>query len=254
MLGLSLIAMLALGATMAQGASAALPEFGHCVKALERNGEYQGRNCLVPAEGHGTYNWVPGPGPKPKFTGVGSGVVALETVGKKKIECGGEAYDGEYTGAKTETVTVTLIGCLESSTKKSCQSNPTKEGEIEGTVEGTLGYIQSNTKVGIDLKPKSPSTELFTFVCGKLPETSFVSYNVEGSVIGLLTPINKPVEELKILFKETAGKQSVQKFEGLAKDTLTTKRVAGVESTTEETGLRSLIEVANEEPIEVKAK
>ncbi len=255
---LALAAVGAVSAGAAATASAAVPEFGHCVKAVGKTGEWQGANCTKSAGGKGLYNWVPGPGPKPKFEGSGEGN-ELETVGGKKIACGGSTFAGEYTGPKTESVTVDFIGCIYAPTKQECQSNPGQAGEIESAqpLEGELGYIVKSEKpapkVGLDLKPKSPSTSLFTFQCGKPPETSIILGTIEGSVIGSIVKINRPVSEFVLSYKDLKGVQKPQQFEGGSKDTLTLKLVSGLSTTTEELGLKVLETDENEEPIEIKA-
>lgn len=260
--GLCIAAMLAWVAVGSATAAAAeyeltgLPELGRCVSVPAGSGEYAGSHCIVHT-GKGNHDWLPGPGANRSFTAFGEGV-ALETVGKKAVACGGAEETGEYTGTKTENLTVNLIGCENQTSKQTCQSNPTKTGEIEttGQVEGELGFIKGGSKpqVGLDIRPKAPAKALFTFQCGTLPE-AVESETVEGSVIG--GPVMKPetpVEEFKIAYKVTSGKQTIQKFETGAKDTLTTTLVSGLSSTTEESGLRGVFEIINGELLEIKAK
>jgi hypothetical protein len=253
--GLALFAAIALGA--ATSASAAPPEFGRCVPAATaKTGEYKGAKCTLPAGGKGTYNWLPGPGPSPKFVATGE-KVSLETVGKTKIQCAASTADGEYTGAKTETETLVLIGCIETATNQKCQTNPFKEGEIETEpLEGELGFISNGEipVVGVDLKPKSPSTTVAVFSCGKPPETPGLSVLIEGSVIAPIKPTNNMLLEFKSPYVVTAGKQAVQQFEGGAKDTLTANIRRGTTTSSEEIGLRQIVLEENEERMEIKAK
>jgi hypothetical protein len=252
--GLCLTAVLAASAFAAAGASAALPEFGRCVKAAPHTGTYKYASCVVLAPGgKGSYNWEPGPAALKKFEGTGE-LTTLETVGKVKVECAGSTFNGEYTGAKTETVTITLINCVDS-TKRFCQSNPAKEGEIETplALEGELGFIAGGERpmVGLDLKH---SPDIVTFECGKLPETVLDGV-VEGSVISRIRPIEKMTAEFKQTYTESRGKQIPQQFEGGAKDTLSTTLISGLTKTTEESGLKNkLVTEENEEPLEIKAK
>lgn len=125
--GLALVAALALGAVASTGASAAVPELGRCVPAeTPHTGEYKGRSCIAPAEGKGRYNFIPGPGAKPKFEGTSSDAPVLE-MPNLTISCSAATFNGEYTGAKTASVTVDLIGCVNLATLKKCQSNPLKK-------------------------------------------------------------------------------------------------------------------------------
>jgi hypothetical protein len=255
MLWIGLAAAIAMGA-IAASASAALPEFGRCIPAAEpKTGEYIGPKCgAKQAEHHGAWDFAPGPGAKPKFSGTGE-KVSLETTGKLKIVCAAATFDGEYTGAKTETVTIDLIGCVNGTQK--CESNPAKEGEIETqALEGTLGFIHGGEKpvVGLDIAPKAPSTNFVLFQCGKLPETSITTATVEGSLIAPVKPLTTMAEEFKLPYKVLSGKQAVQQFEGGVKDTLTAKLVKGIEMSTQEIGLRSLRVDVNEERMEIKAK
>jgi hypothetical protein len=218
-------------------------------------GEYKGAHCLLLAGGKGNYNWVPGPGPKPVFVGTGE-KVSLETVAGTKIQCAASTQEGSYTGPKTESDTLVLIGCIETKTSQKCQTNPLKEGEIETQpLKGELGFISNGEKpvVGVDLKPETGSV-VATFVCGKLPESPGINVVLEGSVIAPIKPVNRMRLEFTLPYVVMGGKQAVQQFEGGAKDTLTAQILSGLTTTTEEIGLRQLVTVENEEPIEVKAR
>jgi hypothetical protein len=251
--GAALVAMLALG-LLATSASAALPEWGRCVPAESpATAEYSGKKCVTPGEGKGKYNFVPEPGPKPKFEGTSTEGVVLKTP-NLTISCSAGTFNGEYTGAKTASVTVDLIGCL--SNAKKCQSNPLKEGEIEppGPLEGEIGFINVNgvKGVGLDLK-RSPAITSFT--CGEPGELPETTGTIEGSVIGKLGPLNSMRPELKLTYKTAGNNQIPEAFEGGEKDTLSVKLVSGLTTITEEATLKiKLVEIVNEEPIEIKAK
>jgi hypothetical protein len=251
------VAAVSLCAVTATGASAALPEVGRCVPAEGKTGEYGGRACIKPAGGKGTYNWLPGPGAAPKFEGSSATVPILEMPGLK-ISCAAATFSGEYTGAKTASVTVDLIGCVNTATNRECQSNPAKEGEIEppGTLEGEIGYININglQKVGLDLK-RSPI--ITTFTCGKPAEIpAEVTGTLEGSVIGQIQPLNAMRTEYRLRYKAEGGKQIPESFEGGENDTLKAKLVSGLAAPTEvPAALRiKLVELVNEEALEIKAK
>jgi hypothetical protein len=244
-----MLAVIAVSAVVAATASAALPELGRCVKVAPKTGEYTGASCVN--AGKGAWDWLPGPGALKKFTGTGE-ATTLETVGKVKIECTASSFAGEYTGAKTATVTITFVGCTNSVTKKLCGST-VKEGEFETQpLEGEIGFIKDVTPIvaGLDLK-KAPLVA--TFECGKLPEAVTLG-TLEGSVIGALKRFNRMVEEQSLTYKALGGKQVPEQFEGGTKDTLTMKLVTGLTTTTEEAGLKAKVEIANEEPMEIKVK
>ena len=210
-IGSALLAALAVTAVLASAASAAAPEWGRCVPAeVKGTGEFLGKGCAKSAEGKGAYNWAPEPTGKAVLTGAGE-EITLESA-KHKIVCAASTYTGKFTGAKTATVSLDLIGCNVTSgtTKQECQSSPVpeKESEIEAEYEAELGFIKGgeHPKVGIDLKPKST----ITFTCGKLPEVPLLSGTIEGSVIGQVTPINHMGEEFKLVHSELKGVQTVR--------------------------------------------
>jgi len=183
--GAFLIVALVMSMAATASASASLPEFGRCVPSEAKKGEYFGNRCIKPAGGKGYYNWLPGPGENKKFAG-SIGPVKLETVGGYGVVCSSGDFTGEYTGPKTESVTLALVGCLEKVTERKCETLPIKEGEIETTpIEGSVGFITGGEKprVGLNLKPAAP----ITFECGTgLEVHTFLS--LEGSVIGAVTP------------------------------------------------------------------
>jgi len=236
-----------------------LPDFGHCVKlpgtaegkTLHFNGAYDDAKCTslsLPIEGK--YEWVAGPGPKPKFTGK-TGVVTLQTVsGKTNIKCTGGSDTGEYTAPKTESVVYTFTGC-ETGPKSQlakCQSSGSAPGEIQSApLVGSLDFIKESeeetgkSEVGLDLKPAS-GTNLLTFECGGAP------VSVSGSVIAPITPVDTSSSVFKVAAKQGAGKQSVEAFEEGAKDTLTFTTASGEEAG----GMTAGAADTNEEKLTVK--
>jgi hypothetical protein len=249
---------IAAGVTVAMAASAAAagpPEWGRCVVSPTHSGGFAGSRCTLKAAKHnGGFEWEAEPGPKAGFTGIGEEPV-VETVGGHRITCSAATEEGKYTGGKTESTTLTLIGCSTKSGGKEvgCHSNPAKEGEIESSeLEGELGFItfQGRKAVALDLKPKSGSS-FATYACGTPP--TLITGAIEGSVLGRVTPINGGVEEIKVSYKMVAaGKQQIESFEGGANDVLKTKLVEGIELPKEEqTGLRMKYVQTNEELVEV---
>jgi alpha-tubulin suppressor-like RCC1 family protein len=232
-----------------------LPELGRCVKVAPKTGAFEGAHCVTAAPGKGHYDWLAGPGALKKFAG-GGGMSTLETRSKRTVTCTGIAFTGEYTGARTATVTVDFTGCATGATKQSCQSNPLKAGEIEDVapLQGALGFIRRSTtpSVGLDLKAAPPSTSLFSFECGSPPDT--IKGSVGGSVIAPMKAIDTMTPEFKIIYKESSGKQLPERFEGGLKDTLATTFSSGLESTTEQTGLATSVVITSEEALEIKAK
>jgi hypothetical protein len=230
----------------------ALPDFGRCQKAeavaegkkLVPHGRFSNSNCTTTNEEYvGKYEWLPGPGAKSKFTGVGK-ALTLETVGGTSVTCTAHSYEGEYTGAKTETVAYKLTGCKKAKTV-ACQSASASPGEIRtATLDGTLDFIKENEPpevplVGVELKPASGAS-LMTFECGG------ESISVGGSAIAPITTVDKMASSFKLKPAASAGKQSPEEFEVGPKHTLT------FGSSQEQAGLTTTDTTTNEEPIEVQ--
>jgi hypothetical protein len=277
-IGACLIASVALSAVASGTASAEPPEIGRCVpaesvqegKKTVYSGMYASPHCTRVKPAHdGKYEWLPGPGANNKFFGEGEDPV-LETVSGAKVSCGSLVAKGEYTGPKTEKLTISFEIC-EDAAKRPCQTTPAHEGEITGlaTLEGTLAYVNAaKHRAGWDLKPEGSSKLLFTYYCGKFPE---VVHTVEGSVIGeaksgfFSGDINKMSLHGAIKFNASHGKQLPEAFEGQPTDTLTTA-ASGLETkAAEQTGLTTFEETVsgkgedievetNQEPLELKTK
>jgi hypothetical protein len=266
LVGVCVAGVLAVSVLASASASAAVPEVGRCTKLGTPVGAYKYKSCVIPSPGHnGPFEFEPGPGPKPKFSALIS-LVTLETVGKAAVKCGSGEFAGEWTGPKTASVSLLFGGCLNATTKKSCQTSPTAQADIktEQALEGELGFIAGGEKpiVGLDVKPKSPSTVLLTFVCGGPPEVGVGEpWTVEGSVIGQIKPTNNMKLAFKLLYKAVAGKQMPEQFESGVKDTLITNRIVGIAPPiTEQAGLTlkgettQTILAEGEEPMEIKSK
>jgi len=169
----------------------------------------------------------------------------LETIGKTKVTCAASTDTGELTGPQSGVVTISFSGC--EALKFPC-ATPGVAGEIRtGTLTMTLGYVSRVPKeVGIDLS--SPTgAPITTFICGNLTGT------VEGSVIGVITPINKltlPPRHFTLKFKQKKGKQQVIQLLGGSVDVLKTSLAGGP---FEESGLASIDSLDFAAPLEVKA-
>jgi len=254
--GAALVGLFAATA-FAASASGALPEFGQCVPAEGKTGEYSNAGCTKPVAGTGSYKWVPGPGEKKKFTS-DAGPVTLETVGGFQIACSSGTVTGEYTGAKTATATISVLGCVEVGTGKLCQTNPAKNGEIEATgLAGELGYIVGGAKPKVGLQLKLSTPLLFECRSGLEPPSPKV---LEGAFIGKIAPMNRMRETFKATYTAVHGKQVPEKFEEGPAAVLTLKDV--LSSKSEQAGLTIIgieekpkpLIIENEELIEIKAK
>ena len=205
MLGLCLIATLAIAAVVTSSASA-LPEWGKCVKTGP-GGKYSDANCTVKAKkGAGEYTWKKGAELAPvPFAGesVGSGGVlstaARECVGgtyssqrvtrakclegggeeaeagyqsEIKIECSKENNTGEAVGKnQIANVHVTFKGCqIFGSAPCTGYEEGLEEGEIKTkTLKGTLGYPEPEGKqkheAAVLLEPAAKGKPFAEFSC-----------------------------------------------------------------------------------------
>jgi hypothetical protein len=207
---------------------------------------------------------MPGPGAGAGFGAQATSVTLLTA--RATVSCTHASLGGQWTGAKTASVNLTLTGCHDS-TSRTCQSSPTAAGEVSTAqaLAGELGFISGKgalrPKVGLDLKPKAPSTTLLTFTCGGPPQelTGGELWTLEGSVIGAIKPIDRMKLVFKLLFKARGTSQSPERFEGGVKDTVIVKRIVGTETKSEDAGLtlrgeRATIASTNQEKLEIKAK
>jgi hypothetical protein len=215
MVGLCLVAVLAMAAVAATSASA-LPEWGKCES--KAGGKYSDLNCTKKAAlGKGTFEWKKGKELKPvHFEGenLGSGGVLItqlrgcatgepeilagrvtrakcKEIGKEieftefhpKIECEHEVDSGEIAGTNTvKNVNVKFTGC------KLFGSAPCSNGPVEGEIDvnplkGLLGYISKpEHKVGLLLEPAIKHGEFAKFSCaGVITTVVGVGNKTEGA-------------------------------------------------------------------------
>jgi hypothetical protein len=261
----ALVAVGLVAAFAAAQASAALPELGRCEPA-GTSGKYKYKNCIIPASGNGAFEFHPGPGAKPKFE-ASIATPQLQTVGGKKVGCSVGGISGEWTGPKTATITsLAFEGCGSATQHTKCTSGLSGTSISNGNpLEAELGLIVGGEKpvVGLDIRAKSPNTEVLSFQCGTpITEPPAEHWTIEGSVIGSLKPPNRMVSEYKLLYAATNGLQQYQKFEGGGTDVLSAK-ILNLETlgmTTEQVGLtlkgpeKPYLFLIGEEPLEIKAK
>jgi hypothetical protein len=229
-----------------------LPERGRCLSSPGSQGGYSEATCTKPSErGKGAYEWLAGPA-VPDFTLQG-GALVLETVHKTKVSCTGLAGSGEYTGAKTEVLHITLSGC-EQPGRGSCQNEKSTTGEVAlSPLEGELGVIKTaaGTKaptVGSALHAGGGQTVVGNFECGVGPGA--VPIALEGSVIATVTPLDKMTRIVKLKLTGSKGKQKPGAFEGSAANPL----LATIgEGKAEAASLAVAITATSKEALEVKA-
>ena len=227
-----------------------LPDFGRCKKAepvaegkkTVYHGLYANSGCTAESpERVGKFEWTPGPGPSKGFSGVLK-AVKLETVGGQLVTCTAGSDSGEYTGTKTEALSLALTGC--SSASGACTSSGAAAGEIQSAaLQGSLEFIKENEGtvkpiVGFQIAPKA-GTQLAAFACGASAES------VTGSLIAPVTAVNKMASSLKLTPKAVAGKQLPEAFEVGPSATLS---LGG-----EQAGLSTTATQLGGEAIEIKA-
>ena len=274
---LCLVAACALGALFVSSASATLPEIGRCVK-LEGvkeghktiyKGKFTNKKCTKTSQTEkGKFEWLPGAGEEKGFESPGTLEPAtLETPSGAGVECKNSKMFGEYTGANTEKVEISLFECLEKTSKKFCQSVRPEEvppAPQEGTVislplEGKLGFINahgSRPQVGWEYKPKT-GPFLFAFECGQTTGAG-TKISIEGAFIGQVWhPVDKMVEEYFLRNIGSRGKQTPEMFEGGAVATMkaTIVNPTSLEETTEPISYSAPVEEqSTSEELEIKAK
>jgi len=198
MLGLCLVAVLAVAAYAVSSASA-LPEWGKCV--AKAGGKYTDANCTTKGKG-GSFEWEKGATLSPvKFSGhsVGSGGVltsgfdecesgpdeglrvprsqceaeggeyynAVEEGYHVSVECENETNSGEATGKnKLGNVHVTFTGCKMLG-HFPCSGKGLASGEIQtDLLKGELGYIsKASHEVGVKLEPATKHGHFAEFSC-----------------------------------------------------------------------------------------
>ncbi len=187
--------------------------------------------------------WTP---PFPKAMGITSGATTLESVSGEKIQCVADSGTGEVTSPVTGTAKVILTGCerVLPTGKIPCNTPGLPPEQIAITGATQLGYIVHTpvkTSVGLDLLNGNLLT---TFVCG---ETRVL---LKGSVIGKLTPLNKPVKAGKpftLKYTQSKGHQKPVGFEGEPPDFPEVSFGGPFESA----GLASVEKLTFAEPVEV---
>jgi hypothetical protein len=234
--GLASLLALAAFAAMPALAQAASPELGRCTKKAVTGGSgYANATCTTTTSGStARYEWLPGPGPKRRFTST-EGASTFETVAKGKVTCKSDVDEGEYTDAKTDTETIVFSGCESSAVP--CTSAGQAAGTIVTTaLTSSLGVIDKAKKeVGVSLE--GPSSVFAEFKCGASSQL------ITGSVIGKV-PVNKVQTGFTESFTQAKGKQKPEQFEGQSKDTLNCGEL--------QCAFKSKDKVVNEEALEIR--
>jgi hypothetical protein len=251
-LGLCVLAVCAIGMTMAASVMAQAPEYGRCEKAAKVGKAYTGKfsnsGCTVETpeverEKKGKYEWHPG-GVKLGQTSTG-GSAELEEVGKYSVACASESSVGEYSGTKEGKHLIVKF--------KKCESGPftcTSAGHEKGELEtkplaGRLVWEnEKEKKAAIDLFPES----------GEL----FIEFNCEGKLTAavkgsILVPVkaNKMAETFTLKFKAKHGFQAPEFYEESGVKVRDVLYSNFDEKGFEQAGQNETVTVKNEEKLEI---
>ncbi len=208
---LSALAALVVGAMMSASASAALPEWGKCVKMA--TGRYANAQCTGGKVKKGGYEWDRGTAAieKKGFTSSG-GAAELRTTTGIATDCTSETTKGELSGSKgVSHVEVTFQGCHANLEGLICTGGEIEEiaegylkekpGEIKTReLQGALGYIEgkgtADPVVGISLTPEAKHGLFAQFICGGALVVRVGAKAKKGggdSIISPITPANQMV-------------------------------------------------------------
>jgi alpha-tubulin suppressor-like RCC1 family protein len=226
-------------------------EFGKCVKVGIGEGKYKNVGCTE-LPGPGRYEWTPG-FTKASFTSadatetvetvVKPKAIELETVGKVKLVCQNESGTGKYAGTKQVSgMVIEFTGCEFGGTK--CSSSGAAEGEITTSViEGALGWRETEgNKIGLSLTPAGEAELFMGATCGS------TTIAVRGSVIGVVTAVDKMSSTFTLLLGEKKGMQQPEAFEGESKEVLEMSVSGGAY---EQVGLAADLTLTSEEGLEI---
>jgi alpha-tubulin suppressor-like RCC1 family protein len=193
-------------------------ELGQCTKTVTGKGHFKTGTCTEEVK-EGNWNWTPGFA-KGGFTGgiAAETTLLLEPTAGSAMTCSGETVAGSWLAPKAaQEIVLRLTGCKMFFGE--CSSAGAAAGEIvTNPLEGALGFTEKATdKVGLSLQPEGEETpSVFEAKCGEVP------IKVTGSVIGLVTSINKMNASFTLKLKQHSGKQAIEAFdeEGATAQTL----------------------------------
>lgn len=213
-LGVACVGVFVFSGVAAGSASAAEPQFVHCIETEPGTGEYPTFEACVKGEekGEEPREWervpvAPGePIPFWSFSGPGT----LETVGGNTVTCAQDVNDGVVINATEDRTTVRFERCNAFGVVP-CKTAGEEEGVIEtNRLRSKLRYINHVTKEVGDVLEPARGEVLAEFECAGIP------IEVKGSVIGVV-PAGafeaELEEEGELLFAQTEGVQSVKEYE-----------------------------------------
>jgi hypothetical protein len=243
--GLCLLAALAMSAVFVSSASATAPEFGRCIKKAKAEGSgFSDAGCLKAVGTGAKFEWTPTILKKTFKAHMTGTLATLETVTGTKITCKAEKNVGaEYSGEKSVSkIVADFTGCETGGIE--C-SNAGAGEIITSSLKGALGYEKkevelAKSKLEVQLTPEvGPSLAEFKCSTLTIKVTGCVGHPISGGKM-LLTSTEK--------FTASKGEQKPDKFSGGPTDecALESNNGAGAE----ESGQTITALVENEEKIE----
>lgn len=207
LVGLCVVAVVAMSAAVAASASASLPERGKCASGTE----FENKGCTV-SGAKNKFKWVPNV--KTAFSMTSGAATIRSSAEAPPVECAKSKSKGDFIGPKGSEFAVTFEGC--SSAGEKCTGGAkAKAGQvITNKLEGIIGFISPGV-VGEDVKAVGGGV-LASFKCG--PN----NVEIDGSVIGEIGSgvYNMAASTETLTFREAGGKQEPTKLEGGPEDTL----------------------------------
>ncbi len=192
------------------------PQFGHCVKYSkgQSGSGYSDSTCTGVVASGARFHWLPGPGPKPGFTASTGSVALTQWSGiitrqkaKPVLTCSASSAMGEFTGANTESLELTLTGCAMGSA--TCQSAEASAGEVQfAPLEGLL-VTRKQEYWGLALIRWSPvlGSALASFECGG------TSVLIEGPILRVIKRDKSLSSEAELLQTGKEGTQEPSCYE-----------------------------------------
>ena len=250
MLTLCLVAAFAVGALAASSSSAALPEWGKCVKlpatikGKEKKagtGKFTNSNCTKAGTG-GEFEFMKGTSglPSTEFTNTMTTPEAvLETSTGLQVKCTSQTATGRLSGTKeVSEVRVEFGGCVSNIGGFTCENEFVENHTyVQGVIftrklKGKLGYISgkgtATPVVGLELEPEAKKTPFAVFGCGEagFPPVLFnqvgrkpAGENGGDSIISPISPVNKmgteTVQEYREMTKENPETHEIEVEKGI---------------------------------------
>jgi hypothetical protein len=281
-----LVAVFALGALTAAGASAKLPEFGGCEAAPNHEGKYADAGCIEPGKKvygkyAGGYEWNTETQFEPPYGLEGYnfdhgpiGPTTFETTSGKTITCtGGELGQLQILNSKDVRKILTIFeGC--ESEGQGCASKFEEAGRITDEVKwasgegfkGELVYVSGkNTTtptVGLTLTSANAGEPLFTVVCkgaiGTVEIGGAGGKKTEKSKGNTAISLISPVDEMATEYTQTLAQAGGVQEPGAAEKgkPLSLQMFSGNDGKWVQLGLASTFQLFSEGglgPVEIKA-